>query len=276
MNIDISKLKKIASGFTADVYQLDETKVLKLYYEGWEKICIENEYHVDLLINSYSIKAPKTYEMVQAGNRTGIIFQKLQNTTMKDMISQNKKNSLYYAKILAREHFKINSILDEQHGLLPQKDAYQEIISSRTSLNKQQKEKLLHLLEELPSDNRICHGDFHPLNLLFESDDIYIIDWVGALSGNPLADVAGSYMIIKLMGTETKKPAGFLKNIYSRIGINSFANTYLKEYLTVSNYSRKELYEWIPIRAATYLDFGLPDHVNKKLQHMIDQSLQHI
>lgn len=91
MEINIQNLIKFASGFTADVFMLDNTKVLKLYFEGWDVSYIHNEYRVDCLIQSYSINTPKPYEMILVGNRTGIIFQKLQNITMKDKINSDKK-----------------------------------------------------------------------------------------------------------------------------------------------------------------------------------------
>jgi hypothetical protein len=91
MEINIQNLNKIASGYTADVFMLDDTKVLKLFFEGWDVNYIKNEYQVDCLIQSYSIKSPKPYKMVTVGNRTGIIFQKLQNVTMKDKINKGRK-----------------------------------------------------------------------------------------------------------------------------------------------------------------------------------------
>lgn len=274
MEINIQNLVKIASGFTADVFMLDNTKVLKLYFEGWDMNYIKNEFHVDSLIQSYSIKTPITYEMITVGNRTGIIFQKLKNITMKDKINNDKKNSFAYAKTLAQVHYKVNSVIDSKNGLTEQKDAYIKVIETRSTLNNNQKNKLIQLLNSLPDGNKICHGDFHPYNLLYEDDDIYIIDWVGALRGNPLADVAGSYLIIKAMGLKAENNLSFLKYKMSSFLINKFAEVYLKEYIRISNSSMSDIKKWIPIRAATYLDFGLPDKANKQLLKIINKYLK--
>ena len=270
MELNIENMEKIASGFTADIFLIDNTKVLKLYFEGWDVNFIKNEYYVNDLIRSYSINAPETYEMITIGNRTGIIFQKLENITMKDMMKQNKNNSFGFARTLAQEHYRVNCAADTKNGLKEQKDTYKEIIESRTSLDRLQKDKLIHLLKALPEDNKICHGDFHPLNLLYDNNKIYIIDWVGALRGNPFADVAGSYIIIKIMGLETEKNLSFFRGMVSSILISKFAKTYLKEYVKISSCSIRDIMNWIPVRAATYLDFGLPEKANKKLLQIIN------
>jgi uncharacterized protein (TIGR02172 family) len=274
MEININNLKKIASGFTADVFMLDNTKVLKLYFEGWDVNYILNEYHVNCLIQSYSIKVPKAYEIVTVGSRTGIIFQKLQNITMKDKINEDKRNGFGYAKTLAQEHYRINRVTYSKNELAGQRDAYIKLIESRAKLNNTQKNKLIQLLKSLPDGNKICHGDFHPYNLLYEDDIIYIIDWVGALRGNPLADVAGSYLIMKIMGLEAEKNLSFLKYIISSSIIRKFADIYLKEYIRISNCSMNDIIKWIPIRAATYLDFGLPEKANKQLFNIINHYLK--
>lgn len=274
MEINIQNLNKIASGFTADVFMLDNTKVLKLFYEGWDVNYIKNEYHVNCLIQSYSIKAPKPYEMVTVGNRNGIIFQKLQNITMKDKINQDKKSSFEFAKALAQEHYKVNCVTDIKNGLAGQKEAYIKVIESRTNLNSYQKNKLIQLLKSLPDGNKICHGDFHPYNLLYEDDSIYIIDWVGALRGNPSADVAGSYLIIKTMGLKAENNLPFFKYKISSFLINKFADVYLKEYIRISKSSMSDIKKWIPIRAATYLGFGLPEKTDEQLLKIINKYLK--
>ena len=116
---------------------------------------------------------------------------------------------------------------------------------------------------------KICHGDFHPYNLLYEDESIFIIDWVGALRGNPLADVAGTYLIIKTMGLKAENHSSLLIDMITQFFINKFAEVYLKEYLKISNSSRSDIKKWLPVRAATYLDFGLPEKANKELLKII-------
>jgi len=43
-------------------------------------------------------------------------------------------------------------------------------------------------LRELPDGEALCHGDFHPRNVIVDGDELTIIDWVDASSGPPAAD----------------------------------------------------------------------------------------
>jgi aminoglycoside phosphotransferase (APT) family kinase protein len=49
--------------------------------------------------------------------------------------------------------------------------------------------KTLAALETMPDGDRVCHGDFHPDNILLPSQGEIIIDWIDASRGNPLADL---------------------------------------------------------------------------------------
>jgi aminoglycoside phosphotransferase (APT) family kinase protein len=54
------------------------------------------------------------------------------------------------------------------------------------------------LLDDLPDGDRLIHGDFHPGNVLLRHDGSPVaIDWTGAARGDPAADVARSYLIIR-------------------------------------------------------------------------------
>ncbi|HCN57676.1 MAG TPA: hypothetical protein DIS82_05895 [Exiguobacterium sp.] len=46
----------------------------------------------------------------------------------------------------------------------------------------------------------LCHGDFHPYNLLLVKEELYVIDWMDASIGNPLMDVARTFLLIRYGG----------------------------------------------------------------------------
>ena len=60
-------------------------------------------------------------------------------------------------------------------------------------------------MESLPKHNKLCHGDYCPDNILVETDDagkitaITAVDWVHATQGNASADVANTYLMLKLV-----------------------------------------------------------------------------
>ena len=51
-------------------------------------------------------------------------------------------------------------------------------------------------------ENRLCHGDFHLLNLIMSDDKVTIIDWVDASAGDIRADVCRTYLLYSELSTE--------------------------------------------------------------------------
>ena len=51
-------------------------------------------------------------------------------------------------------------------------------------------DKIIECVKNISNDIRVCHGDFHPDNILVSSKEPIAIDWTNAYVGNPLGDVA--------------------------------------------------------------------------------------
>jgi len=58
---------------------------------------------------------------------------------------------------------------------------------------------LLTRLDSTPKHVKLCHGNFGPENIVVTDDNkVYIVDWIGASSGNASADVAKTYLKLHL------------------------------------------------------------------------------
>src|SRR4030095_15455198 len=53
------------------------------------------------------------------------------------------------------------------------------------------------ILDGLPAGDRLCHGDFHPGNLLVCADRVSVIDWPNATRGVPEADYARTMLLLE-------------------------------------------------------------------------------
>lgn len=80
-------------------------------------------------------------------------------------------------------------------------------------------------LKSLPEGDSVCHGDFHPDNVLLSDDDVTIIDWMDASRGNPLADIARTSIIL-LGASESEQ----IPNLLQKVFVRSFHRIYLHEY----------------------------------------------
>jgi aminoglycoside phosphotransferase len=105
-------------------------------------------------------------------------------------------------------------------------------IEGATPLNAALRSRLIERLDGLPPEaDRVCHGDFHPWNVIGTT----VIDWLDATVGDPAADVCRSVLLLRLTAP-------------------SLSETYLEAYLQVQlGLARAEVLAWLPLVAAARL-----------------------
>ena len=92
----------------------------------------------------------------------------------------------------------------------------------------------------MPDGDRLCHGDFHPINVLGQNSRSMVIDWPDACCGDPAADVRRSYLLLKLHPEDIAEP-------------------YLDAYCRITNTPRASILDWLPYIAAARLAEDVPD-----------------
>jgi len=58
----------------------------------------------------------------------------------------------------------------------------------------------------MPDGDRLCHGDFHPINVLGDLAQPLVIDWLDAARGAPAADACRSYLLLRLHAADLAEP----------------------------------------------------------------------
>ena len=104
--------------------------------------------------------------------------------------------------------------------------------------------RLLERLAALPDGDRLCHGDFHPYNVLGEPGEATIVDWPDATRGAPAADVCRSFLLIRHHSAE-------------------LAQAYLDAYVGASGLAEGEVLAWLPVLAAARLVENVPEEVEE-------------
>ena len=114
------------------------------------------------------------------------------------------------------------------------------------------KDNLLSLLNRLDDgSNKLCHGDFHPLNILYDGNKYWIIDWVDTTAGNPLADACRTYLIFKQFMMRS-------------------AGIYLSLFCKEAGVKQEEVLSWMPVVAAARLSENMDDKMRIQLLKTLD------
>jgi aminoglycoside phosphotransferase (APT) family kinase protein len=125
-----------------------------------------------------------------------------------------------------------------------------------TLIDDKTKAALLDGLARMPDQDRLCHGDFHPMNILGDMAQPVVIDWPDARRGDPAADVCRSYLLMRLHA-------------------EPLAGPYLEAYCRAGGYSRETITAWLPYIAAARLTeniLGEADHLLAMVRTQADHT----
>jgi len=251
---EISLDKPIAHGRTADVYDWDDGHILKLFHNWFELENIEYELRIATAVHASGVTAPAVAQLIQVDGRNGLIYERVAGASMLELFQRKPWMLFAYSRILARLHAQMHEYVFDGADIPTQRRRLQNRINHADMLSASLKTSLLNALYSLPEGDRVCHGDFHPANVLISGENARVIDWMDASRGNPLADVART-SIIFLGSAATKE----IPNLFLKIFIKIAHTEYLREYFRLRPNEKDEYYLWLPIVAGARLSEGIPE-----------------
>jgi aminoglycoside phosphotransferase (APT) family kinase protein len=141
----------------------------------------------------------------------------------------------------------------ELHAVRP---ALRDAINRGDTLSPPVQEAVLRLLDSLPDDDTLCHGDFHPDNVILSPKGPVIIDWPNAARGCPLADVARTMVMLRF-GHPVQQISLWLR-LAMMLVRRLFIAEYLRSYFKQSPYTPQQLPLWEIVLAAHRLREHIP------------------
>jgi hypothetical protein len=241
----------IAVGRTAQVHEWRQGHVLKLYYEWCPADWAAREAAISRMVAEKGLPTPKCIETLNIDGRNGVVFERVNGISMFRLMIRNPLLIKKEARQLAELQQQINNQTGE--FLLTVRDHLAASIGQSAVLTDQMKSKILKLLTELDDENSICHFDFHPDQVLITSKGPVILDWITALRGNPVADVAKTLVILTF--AHAPYSTWVLRQLENAFRV-VFAKAYLGRYRELSREaSTEKIHKWmIPVAAARLQD----------------------
>ena len=242
--------KFLAAGRTADIYEWEPGFVLKLFHTWMPIEDIEYEYQMAQAVYDSGL-APLVKPIVQHEGKIGLVYERVEGTSMFEVFKRSIWKTPQLARKMADMHFQLHQSHVES-TLPPLKDKLERKLQNVAALPDQLKLRLLEKLSALPEGDRICHGDFHPGNIMLNGSDGKIIDWIDASRGTPLADVARTSIL--LLGAASTFP-----NPLQRAVIGWFHAIYLKRYFSLRQNGQEEYRLWLPVVAGARLSENITE-----------------
>jgi tRNA A-37 threonylcarbamoyl transferase component Bud32 len=243
--------KPIAEGRTAEIFLWDDHHILKLYREWCPPHWIKDEARIAQAVYDAGIPSPAAGEILDLNGRQGLIYERIQGISMLQDMNARPWLLLKHARSLTELHVQIHQ--KSIDGLPKYKDRLRYDTRNTQHLGQDLGNKALAQLDALPDSQTLCHGDFHPGNIILTPAGPIVIDWMTASAGSPWADVARTSLLLSI----GPKSAGKLVSPIIKIAIRLYYRAYLNRYHTLVPDTKNELKRWIPVIAAARLNEGI-------------------
>ncbi len=260
-------------GRTAEVMAVGNDRIKKRFRSSFPHHAIRAEFAASDWVYRQGLSVPRVFELLEEEAGLSIVFQRIQGPTlMKRLLLPGFQKR--GARLLASLHAEIHRIpTDESAPFRSMKLALTSSIREAPILTETEKERIIRYTEVLPEETRLCHGDFHPDNVLLGKQPV-IIDWATAVSGSPAGDAARTVLMLQYGSLPDKTPQWI--NVIVGLVRKRLTRTYLEQYLKLSGLSRRELEQWmLPVAAARLIEW-LPTQEKTQLAGLVRTRLKEL
>lgn len=217
----------------------DGTTLYKIFNKGYSKDDVFLEAFITAKVEGLGLKVPSIQEVTLTDGQWTFKSAFIKGESLYDIMKSDKDNMDKYLDKLVEIQ---TSIHRKKCPALPiQKDKLTDYINS-SHLDKSLKIDLIDMLNSSPKHKKLCHGNFTPHNIIISGDTYYLTDWNHATQGNASADVARTYLWMK-------------------INMPEYSDIYLDKFCQATNTSSRYVNNWIPIVAAARLAKNNPEEI---------------
>ncbi|MBQ5952227.1 MAG: anti-sigma factor antagonist [Lachnospiraceae bacterium] len=192
--VSVEGCEEIGRGANGLIYRIDQDNVVKVYRNADALADIQHEREVARLALVLGIPTAISYDVVRVGESYGSVFELL--------------NARSFSKILAKEPEKMDwcvreyvDMLHRIHGTLVPEGRLPDMRETAIGwarfdqdyLPKEAGDKLLAMVEAVPHDDHMIHGDYHTKNLQLQGDEVLIIDMDTLAVGHPIFELGSMF-----------------------------------------------------------------------------------
>ena len=192
--VSVEGCEVIGQGANGTVYRIDRDNVVKVYNNADALDEIQHEREVARLALILGVPTAISYDVVRVGDSYGSVFELL--------------DAKSFAKILAEQPERMDWCVDEYvemmkiiHGTEVPEGKLPDMRDTaigwakfvRDYLPEEAGEKLVSMVEAVPEDDHMIHGDYHIKNLELTGDEVLLIDMDTLAVGHPVFELASMY-----------------------------------------------------------------------------------
>jgi uncharacterized protein (TIGR02172 family) len=193
--VSVEDCEVIGSGANGKVYRIDEDTIVKVYLnpDALPEIHRERELARTAFVLGVPTAIPYDVVRVKDGGY-GSVFELLNATSFAKLLIRGEKSvdevvqmSIDLLKLIHSTVVKPDSMPDMKAVALDWADFLKDYLPA------EQYEKLHALVEAVPDDNHMMHGDYHIKNVMLQNGECLLIDMDTLCHGHPIFELASMY-----------------------------------------------------------------------------------
>jgi aminoglycoside phosphotransferase (APT) family kinase protein len=237
----------VGHGAQAAVYARGDVAV-KVYNPGYGKEHVFYEAAVMGFVEGTGLVTPRPIEVLSVAGQMCLKMSRITGQSFDAVFAGDPGRARELMDDLVRLQMEIH---DKQIPFpISLKHRLRDRFRFSANLDPARQQALLAMCDSMPDGDALCHGDFHPANILVDNGVYGVIDWIEAAKGDALVDASHSYMAIGISSRE-------------------WADLYLERYCAASGAEREDILRWLPVQAGSL--YGLiPDKYSAILLQMMD------
>lgn len=257
---------RIDEGGTAEIFTDEAGRVLKLFREEFPEAGVRSEYAKSEWAYAQGLPSAKPLGLTESGGRQGMLLEHLPGESLLARLQREPHTAQDAASKFAAYQVRLNTRAADTLGD-NQRERLVQRIGWTDQLGEDERRAVLAELEHLPDGDRLCHGDFHPGNIMENGADWHVIDWIDANCGHPLYDAARTLLLLGF-GTEVGGPRGSMEE-----AAEIFRSVYMRTYAELSGFGAADIERWmLPVAAARLVE-PIPAPEKAKLLHFVRSRL---
>lgn len=192
--ISLEGAELIGQGANGKVYRVNDDTIVKVYINPDSFGDIQRER--DLAKKAFVLGIPTaiSYDIARVGDSYGTVFEMLTAKSFAKLIFAEPEKLDYYIGLYVDLLKKIHKTLVKEGDMPDMKEiALSWAKFDMDYLPKEIGEKLFALVNAIPKDNHMLHGDYHVKNVMMQDGEALLIDMDTLCVGNPVFELGSMF-----------------------------------------------------------------------------------
>lgn len=253
MTTTVADLHRIAQGREAEIFAWDEGpeggRVLRLFRRPRSEASLQHEAAAMKAAASVIPCVPEVFGLEEVDGRPGIVMERVEGPDYITLLGSKPWLVWSAGTTLGRLHAQLHEAVAPPE-LMALKTRLLGTVE-RSGVADGDAARIRAAIDALPDGDRVCHGDFHPGNVLKTKRGPVVIDWPNATAGDPAADFARTDLLLAMGDPPPGTPAlvKYMEGFGRKLIRTAYRRAYLAERPTADDLVRR----WQLVRVADRL-----------------------